>query len=54
MKFAGLMMVLFAVAAPMLASTRAPVVPEINAATGAAAIALVSGGNDVLRSRRRK
>ena len=48
----GLLMMALALASPMMASF-APV-PEIDASSGIAAIALLSGGLVVIRARRKK
>ena len=46
-------MIALAIASPMMASA-APLAPEIDAGSAAAAIALLSGGLVVLRARRKK
>jgi hypothetical protein len=50
-KFAGLSIVLLSISTPVFAAVLAP---EIDASTGTAALALLSGGMLVLRSRRKK
>ena len=52
MKLAGLWIIALAIAAPMMAS--AITVPEIDAGSAGAAIALLSGSLLVLRARRKK
>ena len=51
-KFLGLSLMLVSVAGYAFAGT--PVGPEIDASTGVAAVALLSGGILVLRARRKK
>ncbi len=52
MKIAGMMLLLAAMA--MIASAQVAPVPEIDASSGASALALLSGGLLILRSRRKK
>ncbi|HYL94045.1 MAG TPA: hypothetical protein VEW69_12915 [Alphaproteobacteria bacterium] len=52
MKLAGLLMMVLAIASPMLASAVAA--PEIDAGSATAAIALLSGSLLVLKARKKK
>ena len=54
MKYFGYVMVALAMAVPMTAAGPAAPVPEINAGSASAAIALLSGGLLVLRARKKK
>lgn len=53
MKHFGCVMVMLAMAVPVMAGPVAPV-PEINAGSASAAITLLSGGLVVLKARKRK
>ena len=53
MRLLGLLMIALAIASPMMASL-APLAPEMDAGSAAAAIALLSGGLMILRARRKK
>ena len=50
----GYLMIALAVAVPMLAAGETASVPEINAGSVSAAVAVVSGGLVVLRARKKK
>lgn len=52
MRYLGYLMIAAALAVPMLAAGETPV-PEINAGSASAAIALLSGGLLVLKARKR-